>query len=159
MDIGTLIDDLVKLVDEFDPTVLLPDLSSVLGWIEATARLFVMIAPLVVLGLGLWYLFAPPKEANHIAGYRFYYGMGSVEAWQYTQRLAGLGFTGLGGALTLIMGIISLTFNGKNAGTMIGTALGCVIWELVLIGLCCIGINVLVGMNYDKDGNRRPPRK
>jgi len=159
MDIGTLIDDLVKLVDEFDPAALMPDLNSVVGWIEAAARLFVMVAPLILLGLGLWYLFAPPKEANHVAGYRFYFGMGSVEAWQYTQRLAGLGWTGLGAVLTLIMGIISLTFHGKDPAAMIGTALGCVICELVLIAGCCVAIDVLVGLRYDKDGNRRPPKQ
>lgn len=159
MDIGSLIDDLVKLVDEVDPAALMPDLNSVVGWVEAAARLFVLAAPLILLGLGLWYLLAPPKEANHVAGYRFYFGMGSVEAWQYTQRLAGFGWTGLGGLLTLIMGIISLTFHGKDPVSMIGTAVGCVIWELVLIAICCVVIDVLVGLRYDKNGNRRVSKK
>jgi len=151
--VGNIIDKLVGLVDQLDPTAIVPDLTSVIGWIEAAARLLVVAGPITLLVLGLWYLFAPPKEANHHVGYRFWFGMGSVEAWRFTQRLAGLCWTGLGGLLTLIMGIISLTFNGENADTMISTALSCVIWEAVLIALCCIAIDVLVFLRYDKNGN------
>lgn len=150
---GNLIDKLVGLVDQLDPTAIVPDLTSVIGWIEAAARLLVVVGPITLLALGLWYLFAPPKEANHHVGYRFWFGMGSVEAWRFTQRLAGVSWTALGGLLTLIMGIISLTFNGENADAMISTALSCVIWEAVLIALCCIAIDVLVFLRYDKNGD------
>ena len=54
--------------------------------------------------LGLVYLFLTPKEANHYIGYRCYFGMGSVNAWRFTQRLAGIVF----GSLGLILGSVML---------------------------------------------------
>ncbi len=147
------IDKLVALIDDFDLSAILPSMDGVVDWVTGVCRLCVLIAPLIMLGLGLWYLLKPPLEANHSVGYRFYFGMGSVEAWRFTQRIAGMAWTLLGGVLTVIMFIISLFFNKNNASAMVETTVSCVIWELVLIGLCCIAINVWVGLHYDKDGN------
>ena len=47
---------LKALMKDFDPTTLLPDLSTVLGKVEAGMRLAVMAAPLVLLAMGLLYL-------------------------------------------------------------------------------------------------------
>ena len=159
MDIGSLIDKLVGLVDEFDPASLIPQLDTVIGWVEMFARLCVMAAPVILLALGLWYLFLPPKEANHIAGYRFYYGMGSVEAWLFTQKLAGLVWSGLGFVLTVVMALICAGFRGKEPVDMAGAAISCVLWELGLIAAGCIAIDVVVALRYDKEGNRRVWKK
>ena len=105
-----------------------------------------LITPLILLVLGLIYILIPPKEANHHAGFRTYFGMGSVEAWRFTQRIAGLAWTALGGLLTIVMFIVSLFFS-KDATAMVETTVSCVIWELVLIALCCIAINVWVGLH------------
>ena len=150
-----LIDKLVGLVDDFDPATLIPQLDTILGWVETFARLCVMAAPLIILGLGAWYLFAPPKEANHYAGYRFYFGMGSVEAWQFTQRLAGMVWCALGALLTIIMALICAGFRGMDVEGMVSTAVGCVLWELGLIAVACIAVDVVVALRYDADGNRR----
>ena len=66
------------LMNDFDPAALMPNLSDVLGKLEALIRLAVMIAPLVLLGLGLLYLLAAPKEANYKLGYR---STGAWAAW------------------------------------------------------------------------------
>ncbi len=152
------IDKLVALIDDFDLSAILPGLDGVVDWVASTCRLCVVLPPLIMLGLGLWYLLKPPAEANHSAGYRFYYGMGSVESWRFTQRIAGLAWTALGGLLALIMFLISLGF-GKDAAATVETTVICLIVELVLIGLCCIGINLWVKQFYDKDGNliKDPP--
>ena len=84
---------LKALMKDFDPTTLLPDLSTVLRKVEAGMRLAVMAAPLVLLVMGLLYLLAAPKEANYKLGYRFFWGMASVESWRFTQRLAALMWT------------------------------------------------------------------
>ena len=85
------------LMDNFDPASLLPDLSNVFGWIEMVCRVAVLVGPIILAALGIAYLFFSPKEANYYFGYRTYYGMGSVEAWRFTQRLSGivLGLLGL----------------------------------------------------------------
>ena len=96
-------DDILSLLQDFDVANFLPEPDKYLNSLEGWIRLIVLAGPLVLLGLGLWYYFAPPKEANHSAGFRNYWGMGSVEAWRFAQKLAGMGYTVLGGALTVIM--------------------------------------------------------
>ena len=81
--------------------------------------------------------------------------MGSVEAWQYTQRIAGLIFAGLGGVLTIVMGIICLTFGGKETMLVLERAVSCLIWEVALIFAAYVGIVVHISLRYDKNGDRR----
>ena len=88
-----MIDTLKSLLTDFDPAAIFPDLSKLFGVMELILRICVLAGPLCLLGFGLWYLLAPAKEANHHVGYRFYWGMSSVEVWQFTQRLAGLVWT------------------------------------------------------------------
>ena len=148
-------DEILSLLQDFDIANLLPEPDKFLGSLESTARLVVLAGPLVMLVLGLWDYFMPPKEANHSVGFRTYWGMGSVQAWRFAQKLAGMGYTALGGALTIIMAVVSIFFNGEKALAMINTALVCVIIELVLVLILWIGINVLVYRAFDKDGNLR----
>ena len=56
----------------------------------------IAIGPVVMLALGLAYLFLAPKEANYYFGYRTYFGMGSVHSWRFTQRLSGIVLSLLG---------------------------------------------------------------
>ena len=90
------IEDFKGLMDDFDPASLLPELDTVMGKIALIARIAVLIGPAVLLVMGLVYIFASPKEANYTLGYRCYFGMGSVEAWRFTQKLAGIAFVALG---------------------------------------------------------------
>ena len=99
-----------SLLGDFDPTALLPDLGAMFGHLELLLRIAVLVGPLCLLGFGLWYLLAPAKEANHSVGYRFYWGMSSVEVWQFTQRLAGLVWTGVGlGIIVVSILVINIT--------------------------------------------------
>ena len=144
-----------EMMDAFDPAALLPDLAGIGDWIASLARWAVLIGPLVLLALGLAYLFLSPKEANYHFGYRCYHGMGSVEAWRFTQRLGGMVWAGLGLVLTIVMIIVSITFSGKEIMDIISAGVTCLVWEVVLVGLSCIGINVLVARRYDKNGELR----
>jgi len=121
---------------------------SIAGWA-------VMIGPLLLLALGLLYFFKAPKEANHSFGFRTYFGMGSVEAWRYTQRLAGMILGGLGIILTVIMGIICLTWGGKDTLQILDRAVSCLIWEVVLAAIAWGGIVLHISLRYDKEGNLR----
>ena len=91
-----MVDFLKSLLSGFDPAMLVPDLTAMLENLDVALRVVVLAGPLCLLGLGLLYLLAPPAEANHIFGYRHYWGMSSVDAWQFTQRTAGYVWTGLG---------------------------------------------------------------
>ena len=144
------------LFEDFDLAAFLPKLDDLLGWVEMALRIAVMAGPLLMLIFGLIYLAAPPKEANHKFGYRFYWGMGSVEAWRFTQRLAGVVWSALGLLLTVVMLVVVLGYGGMDGLSMVNSALTCVVWELVLIGLSCIAIDVIVALRYDREGNVRP---
>ena len=137
---------------ELNLGALLPDLSTVMGWIELAFRVAVMAGPLILLGFGLVYLLSPPKEANYGLGYRFWWGMASLEAWTFTQRIAGMIWSALGAVLTIIMALICAGFRGMDPMDMAWTACICVIVELVLVAAACIGINVIVIKKFDKDG-------
>ena len=148
-------DDILSLLQDFDVANFLPAPDKFVNSLEGWVRLLVLLGPLVLLGLGLWYYFAPPKEANHAAGFRTYYSMGSVKAWLFAQKLAGMAYMVLGGGLTVVMLLVSLFFNGEKGLAMINTALICVIIEEILVLLVWIVLNLLVCKAYDRDGNPR----
>lgn len=148
-------DKIKSLLEGFSLDNIIPPLDTLLGKVETLVRIAIILGPIIMLVLGLLYWFRGPKEANRHFGFRTYFGMGSVEAWRFTQKLAGLLWTGLGGLLFIIMGIISLTLRGKDAFAMMNTAKNCLIWQLVLIGLCCLGISIAAAVFFDKDGNPR----
>lgn len=147
--------DILSFFQDFDFAKLLPEPGDFMNSLEGWTRFFVLLGPLVLLGLGIWYYYCPPKEANYRAGFRTYFGMGSVEAWMFAQKLAGKAYLILGGVLTAVMLVISLFFSGKNAMATMITALICVIVELLLVIAVWVLIYMLVYRAYDKDGNRR----
>lgn len=159
-----LIEKLVDLVNNFDPVSYLPDISSIVGWVEILVRICVMAAPLIMLVFGLCYLLLPAKEANHEVGYRFYFGMGSVDAWRFTQKMAGIAWGALGLVLSIVMFLISGSFRGMDGMQMLDKAITCILWEIGLMALCCIVINIVLIIRYDRKGclrseNRRIRRE
>ena len=146
---------LYAIFDGFELENFLPELDSLLGWVETLLRIAVMAGPLMLLGFGLVYLLAPPKEANHSAGYRFWWGMASLEAWQFTQRTAGIGWTALGTVLTIVMAVLCNGFRGMEAMDMAWLAVKCIGWQIGLTVLCCLTIDVLVIIAFDRYGYRR----
>ena len=152
-------EDIKGLMDNFDPASLLPDLSSMAGTVATITRLAVLIGPLTLLVLGLLYLFASPKEANYRFGYRCYFGMGSEEAWRFTQRIAGILWAALGLVLTVLMLIISGGYGSKDISQVISSGFRCLIWELVLAVISVLIINILAMIRYDRKGLRRNTTK
>lgn len=148
-------DDILSLLQDFNVANFLPAPEKFLKSLEGWIRLAVLIGPLVMLGLGLWYYYKPPKEANYSVGFRTYYGMGSIQAWRFTQKLAGACYILLGGGLTVIMFVISLFFNGNSALATVNAAMWCILVELILILLAWLVINIIVYREFDKDGKRR----
>lgn len=149
-------DKLAQLVTDFDMANFIPELDSVIGWVELAARVAVMAGPILLLILGAVYFFIPPKEANHSLGYRFYWGMGSVEAWQFTQRIAGVGWMGVGLLLTVIMLLVCNGYRGMDTPEIVSAAGTALIWELIIIALLCVAIDVVVALRFDKNGDVRP---
>ena len=153
------IDSIKQLLDGFDPASLLPDLGEIFTTITTICRIAVMIAPVILLLLGLAYLLLSPREANYYFGYRCYFGMGSVEAWQFTQRLAGIVLGALGLILTGVMLVISMGFPGMDASEMVWKAFWCLIWQGALALLANGAIWGITALRFDAKGNFRKHKK
>ena len=154
-DIGSI----KELMDGFDPATLLPELDTVFGKVELTCRVLLMLGPVLLLVLGLVYLFLTPKEANHYIGYRCYFGMGSVNAWRFTQRLAGIVFGGLGLVLSIVMLLIVATFRQLALDAMVWRAVKCLAWEAGLALLAHLGVMITAAVLFDRKGNYRRRKK
>lgn len=149
------LDTVKHLLDGVDPATLLPDVSTVVGKVQVVCTLAILAAPLVMLVLGIAYLFFAPKEANYYFGYRTAFGMGSVSAWRRTQKLAGLVFSILGLLLTIVMLLVSLTLPSRAPMDMVWLAVKCLLWQGVLALLAKATINGLTMLHYNYRGTKR----
>jgi hypothetical protein len=84
--------------------------------------------------------------------------MGSVDAWKFTQKLAGFLYMCLGGVLTLAMIIVNLVLIGKDTVTLLTTAAICLFIEVILTGLAVLALNIFLIVRYDRDGYLRGQR-
>lgn len=148
-----------EMMDAFDPASLLPDLSQLFGSLATVCRFAVLIGPIVMLVLGLAYLFLSPKEANYYFGYRCYYGMGSIQAWRFTQRFAGLIFGGVGLILLLLMLWISGGFAGMEVTDMVWRAFSCLLWQAGAALAATLAVNLTAAALFDRKGALRKREK
>ena len=153
------IDSIKELMDGFDPASLLPELDSVFGKIELVCRIAVMVGPVLLIALGLTYLLLSPKEANHHLGYRCYFGMGSVQAWRFTQKFSGVVLGSLGLILTAVMVFMMMSFRGMEVEAMLWRAVKCLIWEAALALLANLAIQAAAFFLFDTNGDYRSKRR
>lgn len=149
------LDAIKGLMDGLDPAALLPDISKIVQYTSAICRWAVLIAPLLLLAMGIGYLLLSPKEANHYFGYKTYFGMGSVEAWRFTQKLAGVVLGGTGLVLTAAAFISVGGFSGKEPMELVMGAFRCLIWQGVLALLANLAIHVTVFVRFNRKGDFR----
>ncbi len=152
------IDSIKELMDAFDPAALLPELDSILDVVTVLCQVAVMAGPVILLILGIVYLFFAPREANYYVGYRCYFGMGSVEAWQFTQRLAGFLLGVLGLVLAGVMLVVSGGFVRMDVMDMVWRAFWCLIWQAGLILVANLAIWIVTALRFDAKGNFRKKR-
>ena len=153
------IEDLKSIMDAFDPASLLPEMESILNALVGAVRLAILAGPIVVLAFGVLFLVFAPKEANYYLGYRCAFGMGSVEAWRFTQRLAGITWTGLGLALTVVMFILTRKFGQLTAYDVVWTGVKYILWEVGLVAASSLFINGVVMTQFTYDGELRRDRR
>lgn len=152
-----MVDTLKKMLEEIDLGALLPDLSTVFGKIEGAVRLLILAGPVIMLVMGLIYFCLSPKEANYSLGYRTWFGMGSREAWRFTQKLAGLVWGGLGLILTVIMLLIGTSLRKMEPEAMVWAGVRCLLWEAGLALAAMLGINLTAMVRFNWNGQRRKP--
>ena len=149
--------DFISNIFNLDFAGLIPELPKFLRFLRTLMALALVAGPIVMMIQAAFYLFKPAPEANFTRGYRTYYGMGSTEAWNFSQKIAGLAFGGLGTLLLLAMFIVILCFRGKTMMQVAITAMICLIVQVVLIAAARITVAILCGRYFDKDGLRRMP--
>ena len=152
---------LIALFEGFDIEKLgasLPEAGTLFNGLSGWLVFFVLVGPLLMLGFGIYYWFFAPKEANHSMGFRFGYAMSCVEVWQFTQKLAGITYAALGLLLTLIMGLISFRFGKLTPPDMVWLAAKCLIWEIVLMLIFTLVVDIVIIVLFDIKGNPRLPQ-
>ena len=149
------LDFLKSLISDFDLMALLPDLAELMGNIMALMQWILVAGPLVLAFMGLWYLVLPAKEANHVLGYRFFWGMGSVKSWKFTQRLAGLVWLVLGAK----MAFEAYTARGALAEMetldMMYQVIETVVRQTISVIVSCLVINLVVFLVFNFNGGVR----
>ena len=153
------IDSIKAIMDGFDPASLLPELSEIFSTLPGICRFCVMAGPIVLLVLGLAYLFFSPGEANWYFGYKCYYGMGSVYAWRFTQRFAGVVLTLTGLAMSIILFVLSANFASMDITAMVWKALELLLWEAGITLLANLTINLVAALRFDRKGRHRRKNK
>ncbi len=136
---------------------IIPDLGKLITDISFWLKLLLFAGPIVLILMGLYYLFLSPKEANHKAGYRTFFGMGSVNAWKFTQKIAGMAWGGAG-IVALIAAIVGLLLVGSRGVTEAVSVVTTIL--LIQAGaavLAFLAVEVLVIVCFDVSG--RPRRK
>lgn len=147
--------DLITNLFDMDLAALVPDMPVVMVTVGFLLVLAVLAGPILLVTMGALYLFKPAPEANFKYGFRTYFGMGSIQAWQFSQKIGGLAFAGLGVPLLLAMLIMALTFIGKDLLQVATTATICLLWQAGLTLIARITVAVLCGIYFDKNGNPR----
>ena len=146
-----------KIIELLD--ALIPKLELLLSDMKFWMGVAVLIGPLLFLGMGAFYYFLSPKEANHRLGYRTYFGMGSVPAWKFTQKLAGMVWGGLGAVLTLVAVIVCIVLGSREPAHAMSGALTMLIIEAVCALLAFLAVEILVFIRYDMNGNLKNKKR
>lgn len=142
-----------------DPASLLPDLNTLFADLVPVVRFAVLLGPIVLLVLGLTYLFLAPREANHTLGFRCWWGMNSVEVWQFTQKFAGIFWTALGLVLGAVALFTGMGYEAMRTDLMLYDALSAILWQLLVVMISILIINLVLIFLFDGRGHRRSNRK
>ena len=152
-------DKISELLEDFDIANYLPELDKVFDTLALVMRILVLAGPLVLLALGLIYFLAPPKEANHRFGFQSPWGMGSVEAWRFSQKLAGIAYCVLGLVLTIVMAIICNGYKGMESTEMIWSSIVCILWEIGALLVVSIVVHIVIVCVFDWKGTKRSQKR
>lgn len=144
---------ITAFLESFDIAKLLPELGSFIGDLRFWAGLFMLIGPIIMLAMGAWYYFLPAREANHHIGFRTHISMGSVEAWRYSQRLAGLWYMVCGGALAVLSLVLILVLAFGQPMVMASIAFIMILLQAIAAVALWVLLQLMIGKKFDKDGN------
>ena len=149
---------LTEIFEKLDLAKLVPPMDTLLDKLLWIVKVAVLAGPIVMLVFGLWYLLLPPKEANYGAGFRTWFGMGSVEAWRMTQRIGGMVWSACGLVLAVVMWFVSRGFAGGDPMAVAEKAMTCLIWQVAVAFISYIAVWIVMMFLFDSRGCRRGRR-
>ena len=149
------IENIKQLMDGVDIAALLPNIDTILRFVRIVTRIALIAGPVVLLFLGLHYFLLAPKEANYTTGYRFRWGMASVESWRFMQRVAGTVWTALGLGLVIAMGILLGSLGEMEIMDLLWLAVNRLLMQAAWTLGSCVVIDLIVFLFYDRKGKRR----
>ena len=149
------IENIKQLMDNLDIASLLPDIMDIVNGIVFLAKIALYLPPLILLGLGLYYFLVSPREANYTAGYRCHWGMGSEEAWRYTQKLAGVLWTLAGLTMTVGVVLLGYRFAAMELADVLWKIILCLVFQALVVLVLRIVIHLAVIIRFDRKGKRR----
>ena len=149
------IENIKQLMDGLDIASLLPDIMDMVNFFVLLARIGLFATPLIMLCLGLYYLLLSPKEANFTAGYRCRWGMGSEEAWRFTQKLAGVVWILAGLTMTVGAVLLGYQFAAMEVMDVLWKVIFCLVMQGAIVLVLRLLIHLIVILRYDYQGNRR----
>lgn len=147
--------ELITKIFDLDLATLVPELGKFLTDVRTLLILAMLLGPVLLVAFGGIYLLRPPAEANYRFGFRTYFGMGSIEAWQYSQRIAGIIFAGLGIVLFVVMLVVIIGMEKQDLFAMANTVLKCLLWQAGLTLAARLAATILVTVYFDANGDRR----
>ena len=122
-----------SFLKEFDMAALLPEMSRFESQLAWWMRIILVVGPLAVVCLGLIYFFIPPDAANKHLGYRSKWSMQSVAQWQRAQKVAGMVYMILGGAMLVLMVVMAILLSFMKPLGMAVVTVVCVLAQVVLV--------------------------
>ena len=137
----------------------IPGPQQIMDWIGQGLQILLLAGPVMMVVMGLLYCFAAPREANHHFGFRCYYGMGSVEAWRYTQKVAGITWISLGLVLLVAVLIVRLQFATLDPMELLVWAVACAVVQAVALMLAGLLVRILAFCRFDRNGTRRSEKR
>ncbi len=148
-------EQIMSLLEGFDLAKLLPELQAIFTSLHTWVGLALILGPAVTVIYGVVTLVFRPREANHRMGFRTYFGMGSVEAWRFSQFAAGIGFCLVGIGLGIFTVLRRNEISQLEIVDYALAALEVLLIQLGVVLVLWLILHLLPAIFYNRKGLRR----
>ncbi|WP_349674845.1 SdpI family protein [Lacrimispora sp.] len=113
-----------------------------------------LMIPFIMIVTGYVFIKNPPREINHLVGYRTNMSMKNKDTWEFAHHHCGKNWMIMGLCMLVPSVLVMLLFIGK--GTEIVGEFGSVVIgvQTVILLASIIPTEIALRKNFDKEGNR-----
>ena len=144
-------DKIMSFLKNFELGDVLPDASTITNQMRTWLTVFMLIGPVLLIILGVWFYFFPRKLMNDEMGFCGLFRTKHKKAWQYSQALSGLCYGILGIVLLIIYGIMCLGFGDLSTEVMAMRTVVCVSIEVALVFIIWVVVQVLTLLKKEEE--------